>query len=181
MSFTDALHCIQRVDPPPSATTSTKTSHVPVYLRSYRLPAPKTAAAPRIAQVLGELGISHTRLVMPTKENCSQLESLIEAAAALVETKKVVDKIDQDIRIAKIRVTSRTSEGDEGETPGAMEVDEDGEGGEEDENGRAQSVVSARSARSARGRKQARRSMSISSVDTSATGAGPKRKKRRGE
>lgn len=175
--FTDALHCIQRIDLPPNATTSTKSSHVPVYLRSYKLPAPKTAAAPRIAQVLGELGISHTRLVMPTKENCAQLESLIEAAAALVETKKLVDKVDQDIRVAKIRLASRTSDGDEGETPGAMDADDDGEGAEEDEEGRAQSVVSGRSGR---GRKQARRSMSISSVDTSTTG-GPKRKKRRGE
>ncbi|KAI0082524.1 hypothetical protein K474DRAFT_531469 [Panus rudis PR-1116 ss-1] len=175
----DALHCIHRTETPQG--TSTKNTHTPVYLRSFKLPVPKSATAPKIAQVLGELGISHTRLVMPTRENCNRLESLIEAAAALVETKKLVDKVEQDIRISKIRLAS--SEGKDSEsggagTPGAMEVDEDAEGVEEDGEGRAQSVVSTRSSKSIKGRKQSRRSMSISSVDTAGTGAVPKRRKR---
>ncbi|CAL1700231.1 unnamed protein product [Somion occarium] len=174
----DALHCIIRTEAP--QTTSNKAAHTPVYLRGLKLPAPKSAVAAKIAQILGELGISHTRLVMPTKENCAQLESLIEAAAALVETKKCVDKVEQDIRIAKMRLSSQANEGEEDAagTPSGMDVDEDAEGVEDEmEDGRAPSVVSTRSTRSIKGYKQSRRS-SISSVDTSATGPLPKRRKR---
>lgn len=106
--------------------------------------------------MLGEIGISHGRLVMPTRDNCVQLESLLEAATALVETKKVVDKVEQDIRVLKARLGKRESEGAEdsfgtGEAaPTPMDVDEV----EAEADGRAQSVVSTRSARSVRSRKQ---------------------------
>lgn len=46
--------------PPPtagSAAPATKTAHQPVYLRSYKLPLPKSALAPKIAQALVELGV----------------------------------------------------------------------------------------------------------------------------
>ncbi|KAI0938219.1 hypothetical protein AcV7_003466 [Taiwanofungus camphoratus] len=178
----DALHCIHRTDVPPSTGPVTKAAHQPVYLRSYKLPAPKPTAAAKVAQALGELGISHTRLVMPTRDNCAQLESLLEATAALVEIKKVVDKVEQDIRVLKMRLANRDSEGAEDgvgtgdAAPTPMDVDE-GNDGEGEDDGRAQSVVSTRSTRSGRSRKQSRRSMSISSVDTSATGA-IKRQKR---
>ncbi|KAL6309729.1 hypothetical protein BKA93DRAFT_723410 [Sparassis latifolia] len=147
----DALHCIHRTEVPPTNGPSTKAAHQPVYLRSYKLPAPKITAAPKVAQVFAELGISHTRLVMPTRENCQQLESLIEAATALVETKKVVDKVDQDIRVMKARLANRQSEGADEEGGGGtpMDVDEN-EGAEAEGEGedRAQSVVSTRSTRS---------------------------------
>lgn len=148
----DALHCIHRTEVPQLTTaTATKAAHQPVYLRSYKLPAPKSANAHKIAQVLGELGVSSTRLVMPTKDNCQKLEALLEAATALVETKKQVDKIDQEIRLAQERLGQGSAEGDadadaEDDT---MDVDEPVE-----EGGRAQSVLSARSVRSNRGRKQ---------------------------
>jgi len=123
---------------------------------------------------MAELGIPHVRLVMPTRENCAQLESLLDATSALVETKKVVDRVDQEIRILKARLGRKASEGSadaeadpdadgdadaDGETntgtgTGAatpMNVD-DGEG----DPGRAQSVVSTRSGRSGRSRKQVR-------------------------
>ncbi|PCH40988.1 hypothetical protein WOLCODRAFT_137117 [Wolfiporia cocos MD-104 SS10] len=165
----DALHCIHRSEVPPAAAPTTKAAHQPVYLRSYKLPTPKVASTAKVAQALGELGISSTRLVMPTRENCAQLESLLETASALVETKKVVDKVEHDIRVLKERMGmgERDSEAEDGEaqTPGD-------EGAEGEMEGRAQSVVSTRSTRSVRSRKQSsRRSMSISSVDTSATGA----------
>lgn len=152
--FTDALHCIHRTEVPQLTTaTATKAAHQPVYLRSYKLPAPKSANAHKIAQVLGELGVSSTRLVMPTKDNCQKLEALLEAATALVETKKQVDKIDQEIRLAQERLGQGSAEGDaDGDAEeDTMDVDEPAE-----EEGRAQSVVSARSARSGRGRKQVR-------------------------
>lgn len=151
----DAQHCIHRNDS--NQTTSNKAAHTPVYFRSYKLPAPKSATAPRVAQVLGELGISHTRLVMPTKENCSQLEGLIEAAISLVDTKKCVDKVEQDIRVATMRLelankASEEADEDGAGSPSGMDVDEDAEGVEDDD-GRAPSVVSSRST-SIKGRKQ---------------------------
>ena len=134
-----------------TTATATKAAHQPVYLRSYKLPAPKSANAHKIAQVLGELGVSSTRLVMPTRDNCQKLEALLEAATALVETKKQVDKIDQEIRLAQERLGQGSAEGDaDGDAEeDTMDVDEPTE-----EDGRAQSVVSVRSARSSRGRKQ---------------------------
>lgn len=94
---------------------------------------------------------------MPTRENCSQLESLLDATTALIETKKVVDRVEQDARVLKARLGIRESESADRDhkesTP--MDVDEskedkNGEGEGED---RAQSVISARSGRS---RKQVR-------------------------
>ncbi|KAH7931212.1 hypothetical protein BV22DRAFT_1027445 [Leucogyrophana mollusca] len=181
----DAIHCIVRTDPPASSTPVQKTTHVPAHLRSFKIPLPKTAIAPKVTQALTELGVQHARLVMPTRENCMQIESLLDAATALVETKKVVDRVEQEIRVLRVRLGMRGSEGLEGGgeddadkeadkgrgTP--MEIDE----GKEEE-GRAQSVASTKSAR---GRKQSRRSISVSSIDTSAsmsTRAGTKRQKR---
>ncbi|EGO27874.1 hypothetical protein SERLADRAFT_447095 [Serpula lacrymans var. lacrymans S7.9] len=175
----DAHHCIVRTDPPPATTPATKAAHTPVHLRSFKLPAPKAAIAPKVAQLLTELSITHTRLVMPTRDNCAQLESLIEAASALIDTKKVVDKTEQDIRVLKVRLGSRASEGADTGVGTPMDAEGETEGGDaEGEDGRAQSVVSTKSGR---GRKQSRRSVSISSIDTSGSvsaRAGPKRQKR---
>jgi hypothetical protein len=144
----DHINCIIRTDPPP-ATTATKAAHQPVYLRSFRIPVPKPTMAPKVTQALSELGIAHSRLVMPTRDNCAQLELLLEATSSLVETKKVVDKVEYDIKILQARLGMRGSEGaEEGEN--GMDVDEGGEG----DDGRAQSVVSTRSGRS---RKHVRR------------------------
>lgn len=104
---------------------------------------------------------------MPTRENCAQLESLLDATSALVETKKVVDKVEQDIRVLNTRLGRRISEPAEADGDGDGEADADGEtntgtgtaaaptpmnvddGGDgEGDNGRAQSVVSTRSGRS---------------------------------
>ncbi|KAH7914414.1 hypothetical protein BJ138DRAFT_400416 [Hygrophoropsis aurantiaca] len=179
----DAIHCIYRSDPPASSTTVQKNTHVPAHLRSFKIPLPKTAIAPKVTQALTELGVQHARLVMPTRENCLQMEALLDAATALVETKKVVDRVEQETRVLRVRLGVRSSEGAEGNEPDDVEKEGDEgtpmeveEGKEED--GRAQSVVSTRSGR---GRKQSRRSISVSSIDTSAslsTRAGMKRQKR---
>lgn len=144
-----------RVEPP--ATTTTKTTHVPVHLRSFKLPIPKAAIAPKVIQALSEVGITHSRLVMPTRENCAKFEAILESTTALLETKKMVDKVDQDIRVLRIRLGLRESEGVEGGTEELtlMDVDEPKEDGgasrEGEVDGRAQSVVSTKSGR---GRKQ---------------------------
>ncbi|KAJ7765063.1 hypothetical protein DFH07DRAFT_867200 [Mycena maculata] len=178
----DLQHCITRTELTPLTSAATKAAHQPAYLRSFKLPFPKASVAPKVTQALAELGVSHTRLVMPTQGNVALLEGLIEAATALVETKKVVDKVEYDIQVLKNRLGMQGPATKMEETDGGMEVDEggdaDGDGEGEGEDGRAQSVVSTRSARS---RKHARRSMSISSVDTSATvstRAGTKRQRR---
>ncbi|KAF8842735.1 hypothetical protein BDN67DRAFT_947157 [Paxillus ammoniavirescens] len=177
----DAQHCIVRLEPPASSTNTTKVTHVPVHLRTFKLPVPKAAILPKVTQALAELGVTHSRLVMPTRENCAQLESLLDATTALVETKKVVDRVEQDIRVLKARLGMRESQSVDGDgkesTP--MDLDEskdDDKDGEVD--GRFQSVVSARSGR---GRKQSHRSVSVSSIDTSgslSTRVGTKRQRR---
>ena len=152
--------------------------------------------APKIAQALAELRISHTRLVMPTRENSAQLESLLEATSALVETKKLVDKAEYDIKVLKARLGDRGSEGADTGIGDLEPMDADGGtagGNGEADDGRAPSVVSTRSGRSRkqvsvhttlieRSAKtyipQTRRSVSISSVDTSATVSARKRQKR---
>lgn len=176
----DEKHCIMRVEPP--ATATTKTTHVPVHLRSFKLPIPKATIAPKVTQALAEIGVTHSRLVMPTRENCAKLESLLETTTALIDTKKIVDKVEQDIRVLRARPGLRESEGANGDTQESMQmmdVDEskDGSVNKEGEiDGRSQSVVSTKSGR---GRKQSRRSMSVSSIDTSAsTRTGTKRQKR---
>ncbi|TFK55422.1 hypothetical protein OE88DRAFT_1651733 [Heliocybe sulcata] len=172
----DILHCIHRTSAlVPNNLPATKNAHTPVYLRSAKIPVPKPAGlAPKVTAALAELGINHQRLVMPTKENCEKLESLLDAAAALVDLKRAVDRVEQEIKTSRERMdksksTSASVAGDAPETPMDLDQDEtgterDAEGEKEDESVRAQSVVSTRSTR---GRKSSRRSMSISSVDTS--------------
>lgn len=117
------------------------------------MPTPKAAIAPKVTLALSELGISHSRLVMPTRENVSQFESLLHATTALIETKRLVDKADYEIKVARNRLGLREksqSVGD-GETKiendDAMDVDyNQGDGDvEEGDDGRGQSVVSTRS------------------------------------
>ncbi|KAJ3754894.1 hypothetical protein EV360DRAFT_96377 [Lentinula raphanica] len=172
----DATHCIIRNEPPPT-TPATKVAHTPAYLRSYKIPYPKAAIAHKVNALLTELGVSHSRLVMPTQASCQHLESVIDAATNLVELKKVLDKVNQDIEILKNQLELR--EGGDGGSVADADLDDRGETAEpEGEDRRSQSVMSTRSTRS---RKHSRRSMSISSVDTAvptSTRPGTKRQKR---
>ncbi|KAK7031301.1 swr complex subunit [Paramarasmius palmivorus] len=140
----DAQHCIIRNEPS-STMPATKAAHTPSYMRSYKLPVPKAAIAPKVTQALAELGIQHSRLVMPTKDNCALLESLLEATTALVETKKVIDRVDYEIKVLQSQLDIRDTEGEGGDGASEMAAD-DGE--VIDDDGRAQSVVSTRSGRS---------------------------------
>ena len=158
---TDLLHCITRTENAAIHVPATKAMHQAAYLRSFKMPIPKASIAPKVAQALGEIGIQLTRLVMPTRENCMQLEGLLEATCALVETKKVVDKVEHDIRVMKERLGLRKSvaaAGEDGEADAEGEVEEEAEtimqvdaeeGADRDAEGeRATSVVSTRSGRS---------------------------------
>jgi DNA methyltransferase 1-associated protein 1 len=145
----DALNCIQRTDGTAPAGTTTKATHQAAYLRSFRVAYPKAAVAAKVSQIATELSITLSRLVMPTRDTLAHHEALLDAITSLVEMKKVADRVDQDIRTAKIRLGMRESEAPV-EAP--MDVDEDGQVPETPVEGRAPSVVSTRSGRS---RKQA--------------------------
>ena len=131
------------------AGTTTKATHQAAYLRSFRVPYPKAAVAAKVSQIASELGITLSRLVMPTRDTLAHYDVLLEAITSLVEMKKLADRVDLDIRSTKMRLGMRESE-PPAEMP--MEVDEDGQVPETPGEGRAHSVVSTRSARS---RKQA--------------------------
>ncbi|KAI0000025.1 hypothetical protein BJV77DRAFT_975919 [Russula vinacea] len=148
-TFLYALQCIQRTDGITPAGTTTKTAHQAAHLRSFRVPYPKAAVAARVTQISSELGVSLSRLVMPTRDTLMAHESLLEAITSLVELKKVADRVDQEIRTAKMRLGMRESEPP---AEGPMDVDEDGQAPDTPGEGRAHSVVSTRSGRS---RKQA--------------------------
>ena len=62
---------------------------------------------------------------MPTRENLLHLESLIDATTLLLETKKNVDRVENDIRImmGKIKRGEQLGGGEGGETP--MDVDQE--------------------------------------------------------
>lgn len=81
--------------------TTTKSSSQPVHLRSSRIPMPKQNLLPKITGILAENGISISRLVMPTKPNIERMEALQGAAAGLLEMKKNVDRVEQEIRTLK--------------------------------------------------------------------------------
>ncbi|KAF9644509.1 hypothetical protein BDM02DRAFT_938105 [Thelephora ganbajun] len=154
----DAQHCITRTDVP--QITATKSSHQAATLRSYKLPTPKQAMATKVAQTLLEYGVNSSRLVMPTRENLLHLESLIDATTLLLEAKKNVDRVEQDIRLMKAKVLRRDEQlggGEGGEAP--MDVDQEAVADDDDAG-----IQPGRGAR----KKNARRSMSVSSVDAAA-------------
>ena len=122
--FPDAQHCITRIDLP--QTTATKYSHQAAAVRSYKIPTPKQAVATKVAQTLSEHGINSSRLVMPTRENLVHLESLIDATTLLLETKKNVERVEQEIRVTKAEIIKKKEQvggGEGGETP--MDVDQE--------------------------------------------------------
>ncbi|KAI0036777.1 hypothetical protein K488DRAFT_40369 [Vararia minispora EC-137] len=174
----DQLHCIFRPDP--RMIVPSKSAHNIAYLRSGKMPYPKQSVAAKVTQVLTELDVQQTRLVMPTRENLLAYESLIEAATQLVEAKKVSDRLDQDIRVAKQRLGLRESAGEtqergEGSTQETVPMEQDEEDGGGQDGQRAGSVASSRSVKSRR--TSQRRSLSVSSVDTMGAGRAQKRQK----
>lgn len=110
---------------------------------------PKAAIAPKVTQALAELGISLSRLVMPTRDNVAQLESLLEATMALIEMKRVVDKVDYDIEVLRTQLGLKERLESENLRTERMDIDENivDETGND---GRAQSISSARSGRGSR-------------------------------
>lgn len=102
----DAQQCIYRLPPPPVAANSSHLAskhpvHQPVHLRSTKMPMPKANSAIRITELLGEMGLSTHRLVMPTRGNLEAYDGVLGAAASLIDMKRQVDRVEQDIRTLK--------------------------------------------------------------------------------
>ncbi|WWC72672.1 uncharacterized protein I206_106636 [Kwoniella pini CBS 10737] len=102
----DLAHCIYHIPPPPTNPHSSHLAskhpvHQPIHLRSTKIPLPKQNASIRITELLNELGIGAGRLVMPTRSNIEMYDSLLQAAGALVEMKRQVDRVEQELRTVK--------------------------------------------------------------------------------
>jgi DNA methyltransferase 1-associated protein 1 len=142
-SVTDRKNCIIWAEEKTNSTTpATKAAHQPGFLRSFKLPVPKATISQKVTQALSELGVNHSRLVMPTADNLKFLEALLDETVKLLDLKKHVDKIEYDINVAKQRLGMQT-DGFEIQPPvdNSMDVDDDSREviGED---GRAQSVIS---------------------------------------
>jgi hypothetical protein len=62
------------------------------------MPVPKSSSVIRVTEILSELGINAQRLVMPTRANIDEFESLLQAVGALVDIKRQVDRVEQEVR-----------------------------------------------------------------------------------
>lgn len=98
----------------------TKSSHKSVHLRSTMIPTPKASLAPKVNAILTEMGVHPTKLVMPTAGNLERMEALQNAALGLLDMKKILDRVEQDVRTLKsqLRGGSEAAETDAGEAGG---------------------------------------------------------------
>ncbi|KAI5455196.1 swr complex subunit [Naganishia albida] len=95
--------------PPSANTASSRSIHHPAFLRSTKLAQPKTtsqATTTKITTLLEELGVSASRLIMPTRENLERYEALLGACGMLVDIKRMVDRAEQEVRVLKMQKES---------------------------------------------------------------------------
>ncbi|EUC66466.1 SWR1-complex protein [Rhizoctonia solani AG-3 Rhs1AP] len=144
----DLLQCITRLDPP---TNPTKSGHVAAHARSSRIPSVRVSSG--IHAIIGELGLSHDRLVMPTRANIEKLEGLQQAAMGLVEVKRVHDRTKHELVVLKARLEQLQNGGEDA-------AEREGSSGPS-KKGRSRTP----------GEKQRKRSVSVSSSGTAATSA----------
>ncbi|CAE6511075.1 unnamed protein product [Rhizoctonia solani] len=144
----DILQCITRLDPP---TNPTKSGHVAAHARSSRIPTVRVSSG--IHAIIGELGLSHDRLVMPTRANIEKLEGLQQAAMGLVEVKRAHDRTKHELAVLKARLEQLQNGGEDA-------PEREGSAGP-NKKGRSHTP----------GEKQRKRSVSVSSSGTAATNA----------
>ncbi|KAG8937080.1 swr complex subunit [Tulasnella sp. 419] len=125
----DPQHCLTRLHPD-SLPLSTKSAHKPVFLRSSQIPMAKSNVATKINQILSEVNVHPSRLVMPTMVNIERMEGVLAAAQGLLEMKKTLDRVEQEIRVLESRIR------------GGSEMDGDGEGEDDAGTGREGSTIS---------------------------------------
>ena len=98
----------------------------------------------KIAAALTELGIP-TRLSMPTAGVCDEFERLVGSVHVLLDVRKVGEKLENEIRVARAEIEERdgggggqgkvNGEGKEQEAKGLENGEEDAEGEEDNEEG----------------------------------------------
>ena len=86
-------------------------------LRSSKLLISKPTIAQKVSNVFKELGISE-KLAMPTAAVCEKMEKLQAAIQLMLDAKKNVDRVDQELRIATTRKEG-TGHGTRGGSVGA--------------------------------------------------------------
>jgi DNA methyltransferase 1-associated protein 1 len=62
------------------------------------MPVPRSSAIIRISELMAELGVDAQRLVMPTRDNLEALDKVLQAGATLVDMKRHVDRVEQELR-----------------------------------------------------------------------------------
>ncbi|QRW01970.1 SWR1-complex protein 4 [Ceratobasidium sp. AG-Ba] len=95
----DLLKLYYPIDPP---TNPTKSGHVAAHVRSSRIPTVRASTG--VHTIVAELGLSHDRLVMPTRANIEKLESLQAAALGVVDVKRSLDRTKHDLQVHKARL-----------------------------------------------------------------------------
>ncbi|GAA5949545.1 hypothetical protein JCM3765_002698 [Sporobolomyces pararoseus] len=95
----DAANCIER-HPAPSVSAPKSNMWPSVALRSSRIQPVKSNVAQKVSIALSELGLS-TQLIMPTKTNIEKLDQVQSMLSQMVEVKKAVDRIQQEIRTVR--------------------------------------------------------------------------------
>lgn len=110
----DTAACVER-HPAPSVSAVKATLHPSVSLRSSRIIQPKQAVLSKVQAALAELKIS-THLIMPTRANVERLDALQAALAQVVDLKKAVDRIEQEIRVVRKRKEAITGIATDGTT-----------------------------------------------------------------
>lgn len=85
-------------NPNSSHLAAKHSAHQPVFLRTSKIPLPKMTAAIRITELLAQMGTSSQKLVMPTRENLEILERVFQAASDLVDMKRQVDRVEQELK-----------------------------------------------------------------------------------
>lgn len=74
-----------------------------VYLRSSKIGVVKGASQPKVQTALHELGIPN-KLTMSTVKTCAKMEQLNHVVNAVLDAKKHMEKLDQEIRVEKNRL-----------------------------------------------------------------------------
>jgi DNA methyltransferase 1-associated protein 1 len=104
-----------------------------VQFRSAKLIISKPTIAQKVSNVFKEIGLSE-KLAMPTAPVCEKMEKLQSAIQLMLDAKKAVDRVDQELRIASQRKEG-TGHGTRGGSVGSRDkrsasVATDGEGGD---------------------------------------------------
>lgn len=118
----DPVHCLTQPTAPLTTSSLTTKTHKPVHFRSSLIPQPKSSLKQKVNAVIQEMGAHPERLVMPTAANLEKLEGLQAAAGGLLDMKKALDRVEQEIRINKARLRGG-SEAAETDADGAGETD----------------------------------------------------------